>query len=657
MKFSAMLAAHDDAALEALVSKGLVRRARRDLEAGLATISARGDGDATVLADGQTVEIDARGPSAARCTCPAGGVCRHILLAIMALRTGTEGAAPAVSDAPPSDAQKGASAIEEICAPTQAELMKFARADWDAAAALAAASEGVSIVTSGRNCTIELAGAPVAVTFIAGQGLKNAVYKGPKSRMRVIVTACAILLRTKHGVAVEAIVGEDTSAPEAPLAAEFLGNAGDTLARATRIVLAGSSPIAVDMLFELAISARAEAAPRLTAQLRRLARMAGLAITRDVRFEPDIFLAEAARTCALIEALKRDSTKPALTGSLRRDYRPHPALDLWMLGASSWRSETGARGLTLYGFAPETKRWHSASFARAAGQDPSFDPKAQYRLPVWSARTVEKLMGQAVHLPEPLIAADNTITTSLPTPAKVKAPVKGAEALIEAGASHVRWEDLRRDLSARIGGGLERRSQPAPALIAPAKFGGFAFDEFAQTYEWEAIDQAGDTILLTLPASADALAVRLKRESRRIRSVLIEATVGQDRPILRPIAILSDENDGLSVLNLDLDHWQAPKMIHAVVDAAQEALTSPLAPAAPPSDPLSTLAARAIDVAAAIAAGTKAADLDEVTRSCEAAGLLTLANQLERMSEQPDIRQALGTAYIAGEIHAALMWS
>ena len=151
--------------------------------------------------------------------------------------------------------------------------------------------------------------------------------------------------------------------------------------------------------------------------------------------------------------------------------------------------------------------------------------------------------------------------------------------------------------------------------------------------------------------------MRLKRESRRIRSVLIEATVGQDRPILRPIAILSDEDGGLSVVNLDLDHWQAPKMIHAVVDAAQETLSSPVTPAAPPSDALRTLAARAIDVATAIAAGTKAADLDEVTRSCEAAGLLTLANQLERMSEQPDIRQVLGTAYIAGEIHAALMWS
>ena len=656
MSFSSMLLAHDDAALEALVSKGVMRRARRDFESGLATISVRGDADASVLADGQTVEIDARGPSAARCTCPAGRLCRHVLLAVMALRA--DGAAPetdaASHTATDAEASTG-SVIAEICAITQADLMKFAGADWDAAVTLSATSDGVSITPCGRNCRVELAASPVSVTFIAGQGLKNAVYKGPKTRARTVIAACAILLRAKHGIAVE--TGEDDAArADAPLAAEFLGDSHDTLARATRIVLAGSSPIAVDLLFDLAISARAQAAPRLTAQLRRLARLAGLAITRDVGFEADRFLAEAARTFALIEALKGDAANPALTGSLRRDYRAHPALDLWILGASRWRSETGARGLTLYGFSPESKQWHSASFARAAGQDPSFDPKTAYRLPLWSAGPAENLMGSAVHLPEPLVAAERSIALTLPKPAKVTSRLKSASQLADAGACHTIWAHLRRDLRQRIGIGLHRSSQPVPALLAPAKFGGFAFDEFAQTYEWEAIDAVGDRLVLTIPAGSDDLALRLRRENRHICLVTVEITSGDERLVIRPIAICSEKSDALEVLNLDLDHWQRAGILRTVVNAAQEALSIPKALSAPTHDPLRDIANRAIDAAASVAAGEKVADVQSLKGACEAAGLITLADAVERMTDRPDIVHALGTAYVANEVRAALVW-
>ena len=655
MSFSSMLLAHDDAALEALVSKGLVRRARRDLESGLAAISARGEMNATVLADGQTVEIDARGPSAARCTCPAGRLCRHVLLAVMALRAAGGTVADNTPQAPPDAEPSTGSAIAEICALTQADLTKFAGADWNSAVTLAATSDGASITPSGRNCTIELAGSPVSVTFIAGQGLKKAVYKGPKTRARTVIAASAILLRAKHGIALE--TGDDDAArPDVTLGPEFLDDARETLARATRIVLGGSSPIAVDLLFDLAISARAQTAPRLTAHLRRLARLAGLAMTRDVGFEADPFLVEAARTFALLEALKGDVANPALTGSLRRDYRARPELNLWMLGASCWRSETGARGLTLYGFCPESKQWHSATAARAAGQDPSFDPRTAYRLPLWSAGPAEKLMGSTIFLPEPLVAADHSIALTLPKPAKATSRLKSASQLGEAGACHTTWADLRRDLRQRIGSGLHRPSQPMPALLAPAKFGGFAFDEFAQTYEWEAIDAVGDKLVLTIPAGADDLALRLRREGRHIRLITVEITPGDERLVIRPMAICSEKANALEVLNLDLDHWQRAGILQTVVDAAQDALSIQKALSAPTHDPLRDIATRTIEAAASVAAGEKVADVQSLKGACEAAGLLTLADAVDRMSEQPDIVHALGTAYIANEVRTALVW-
>ncbi len=90
MSLSAMLETHDANALSALASVGLVRRATRDLEAGKAEVQSRDDAGASVTADGQVVTLDAGGPVAAQCSCPATGICRHIILAILALRESSE---------------------------------------------------------------------------------------------------------------------------------------------------------------------------------------------------------------------------------------------------------------------------------------------------------------------------------------------------------------------------------------------------------------------------------------------------------------------------------------------------------------------------------------------------------------------------------------
>ena len=467
------LSAYDDAALEALAPKGVVRRARRDFEAGLASVRERSGNAAVVEADGQTVNIDARGPKGARCTCPAGDVCRHILVAVMAVNAGSATAAPRAEDA---SASPGASAADEICALSHADLTAFAGADWNAAVTLAAASADSPVVETGRNCTVELSGAPTGVTFIAGLGLKGAAFKGAKTRRRVVVAAAAILLRQRRGVALDQADAEP-AAPKAGVAKDYLDDAAQKLARSVRIVLKAASPVAADILFDLAISARAETAPRLTAKLRSLAKQAGRAATRDIAFEPDAFLSEAASTFALIEGLKRQPDDVALTGGVRRDYEAAPAFDLWMLGATTWRTDAGARGLTLHGFAPDDKRWRSVSIARGAGMDPTFDPRAAYQMPLWGAGIASAIMGKVLRLAEPLVAGDGAIALTLARPAAIASGISNLNALIDAGAAAVHWNAIRQDLSQRLGVGLRRRAAPAPVLLAPASHGALAFNE------------------------------------------------------------------------------------------------------------------------------------------------------------------------------------
>ena len=646
------LSAYDDAALEALAPKGVVRRARRDFEAGLATIRERAGNAAVVEAEGQTVTIDARGPKGARCTCPAGGICRHILVAVMAVNAASGAETPQAEQA---GASTGPSAAEEICALSHADLTAFAGADWTTAVTLAAASTDSPIAESGRNCTVELSGAPTGVTFIAGLGLKGAAFKGAKSRRRVVVAAAAILLRQKRGVTLDAADAEPVPA-KGGVAADYLDDAAQKLTRSVRIVLKAASPVAADILFDLAISARAEAAPRLTGKLRNLAKQAGRAATRDIAFEPDAFLAEAATTFALMAALRRQPDDVALTGGVRRDYEAEPGFDLWMLGATTWRTEAGARGLTLHGFVPEDRRWRSVSIARGAGMDPTFDPRAAYQMPLWGAGVASATMGKVLRLAEPLVAGDGAIAPTLARPAAVASGIRNLNALIDAGAAAVHWGEMRRDLSLRLGVGLRRRATPMPVLLAPASYGALAFNDFAQTYEWDVFDLGGDRLLFSLPAAAHEPARRLSGISLRSHLVLAEARAELGRAVLTPIAVLFNAADGIEVINLDLDHWAQSRGFYAALNAAQQFI-SRRAPPAAVHNPLLDLSHRALEAAVSTCAGAPVADASEIGRGCEAAGLLALANAMERMDARKDIESSLATAYLASEVAASTQWA
>jgi hypothetical protein len=641
------LTAYDDAALEALAPKGLVRRARREVEAGAATIAERDDKNAVVETDGQTVRIDTRGPGSARCTCPAGSICRHVLVAVMALNADP-------IEAPAGSAEGEArSATAELCAMTQSELIAFAGANWQAAVALAAASASSSIEESGPNCTVDLTDAPTGVTFIAGQGLKGAAFKGPKSRARTVVAAAAILVRAKHGHHLDIADAESGIASE-EVARDYLDDAAKKLASSTRMVLAGASPIAADTLFDLAISARAEAAPRLTAQLRALAKQAQQAATRAIQFEPEAFLADAARAFALIQALKQSPRDPQLTGSLRRDFAPAPAFDLWMLGARRWTTEAGSRGLTLHGFAPEDRCWRSLTLARGPGMDPAFDPQAAFGLPVWGARAGRALIGQVLHLPRALLADDGAIAPTLPEAAIIQSRIPDTRTLLLRGAAIASWAELRSDFAARVGDGLRRRLAAIPALLAPARFGGLGFDDFAQTYEWEAFDQFGDKVLLTLPADDHLIARRLAEMSRP--PLLLVETLG-DRPALRPIAVLTDSANGIEVVNLNLDQWTHPPRARGALDAIQSILPRRAPPPASTPSPLVELTQRALDGAATVCAGGKGADLEKLERLSETAGFVALARAVQQMQVRQDDVSALACAYIAQELETTLNWT
>jgi len=92
----AMAGQMSDAALEALTSRGLVRRALSDAAAGKVELRGEEDGAEELAVDGETVRLTADGIAKSSCSCPAPGICRHRLAAIVHLRSAAPADAPSI---------------------------------------------------------------------------------------------------------------------------------------------------------------------------------------------------------------------------------------------------------------------------------------------------------------------------------------------------------------------------------------------------------------------------------------------------------------------------------------------------------------------------------------------------------------------------------
>lgn len=161
---------------------------------------------------------------------------------------------------------------------------------------------------------------------------------------------------------------------------------------------------------------------------------------------------------------------------------------------------------------------------------------------------------------------------------------------------------------------------------------------------------------MILPTTADALAQRLHREGHRFRLVLVEASIGLEGALLKPIAIGVGSASGLDIVNLDLDSWQPQNGVQAAVGAMRGTLSKFSTPAVTQTDTLHDLAEQALSAAAAVASGNPRINIDELMQRCQAAGLLTLSSALQRMTSEPEISRVFWTAYLASEIQALRIW-
>lgn len=553
----ASLAAFDDAALATLANPGLVRRAHRDVDEGKVQVVAGGAGQVVVEADGHRVTLDARGPGKAECACKSVAVCRHRLAAVIHLRSAEAGAAQM-----PGEAESPADPATIVSELDPERLAKWAgKAGWRAALELAPTA--VTVEPSSNAVAVTFAEIDGPVLILRGQGFDGIVSKATKARAKAYHAAAVLAARAAFGADLPVAEPEAEQMDDAPAPVDpaFLARITATLAEVAALGM-NLAPLPLEeSLFELSVSSRADALPRLAAILRAIAAQMRLRRARALDFDPDRMLELAATAYALIRALERGDPdrRSVLAGKVRRDFADSAPLTLVGCGGERWTSAAGARGVTAWFMVPETGEFLSTTLARGPGQDPGFIPREAWRGQIlWHGAPLSDLAHAAITLTGTRRSADNRLSA----PASATAAITAYKVAPDPNGPGVvrRWNDLRAAWLGQVGLGIDTTEQAAAALIAPVQIAPPFFDDLAQQLVWPVRDEAGAWLALTLdheePVSPAITALEAHVRSGWQGMVLVRMERNGERLALRPITLFgrgSDQSDPV-----DLSLWEQP---------------------------------------------------------------------------------------------------
>lgn len=576
MRLAAALAPLDDDALAALANKGLVRRARKDLEKSPPALTAADDQSVTLSVEGCTVVLSAIA-SQSTCTC-ASGVCRHILGSILYLKEGTAPAGPvaAISQAPPAtgEAAPRAAAVPTAAEPSLAD--RLAALDEQTLQKWAGKPlvKRAAVVLS-RGFEVE-EGAMILVRLPA-QNITVRLF-GPEPREMICTChapdACehklaAVLAFKGHksGKPVELPQAMLQSSVGAPRSREEVRESVATLMREiVSLGLSRLSHISAQRLRTLATSAHGVDLPRLERMLKSMADDVALMLSRDARASSAALLIAAARIAALCAALEQPT--PAMVGEHRSVYMPVAgAIDVVGLGARRWTAKSGYEGLTLYFWETAAKRWTSWTDARPIGT-PGFDPVRRFDEDgPWSgcgsprdAVTRQwRLSGVHRNGVGRITARANTRGVDAGRSAPLQGPAVTEFKLLGDAARKAFAPGLR-----------ERRDHAELALLVPTLWTDAQFDPITQEVRRVVFDAAGVGAALVLrhsPETDQGLSTLQRIDGATVRAVLGTLRLGPSGLFVEPITL-----------------WTDDKPIHLTLDNAPHAAATTAAPTPPAAD-------------------------------------------------------------------------
>jgi hypothetical protein len=492
-KLRRLVASLDTTALEALANKGLLRRARKDVERGIETrICGETDTSLRIRIGDFEVTLPESGPATAGCSCPAAGVCQHILTAVLFLQRETPEAIPAQATAPSASSPAATLPSSELMAITPEQLEKWAGKP-SFRAGLKLVCQFTPEIIAEKAIRIRFPLINLEVHFIPGGGLDGMIASGGKGDSRQFIVAAVVGFQRANGTQ------WDIVAEAAPLAAsegaprsrsEVLDSCQLLLTETLNNGLSRISNANQQRWATLAVSALGVNLPRLALLLRGIGDEAAIVLARDARSDLGRMLDRMAQTHALCSALEAggDSPRTDLVGLHRTRYDEVGHLDLVGAAAWPWRTASGYEGLTVLFWDPSGKRWNSWTESRPRHQLADFKPVARYTQPgPWEgAESPRQLARRSFRL----MNARRNPSQRLSGSGKSRVLVTGSGDLHSQNLDIIDdWERVSGISNALLKVGL-REPNPLDSVVVvkPVAWGDRGFDPVTQVFTWVLAD-------------------------------------------------------------------------------------------------------------------------------------------------------------------------
>lgn len=547
----------DDSSWEALASKGLLRRARKELEGGLAvSVATEAESVVTLLVPPFEVSMPAAGPARATCTCPAGGICQHILAAglyLQSLSAAPEGAPRALSPE---------SVRDEIAPFTQERLRAWAGpAEYRAALAVVEKNSLPPVFEWTDSVLVRLMPSAIEARFVPGAGLEGMIV--PATKGARVAVAAILALRAALGFEIPRVerqqsLIEVTGAPRTN--AEILASAQQVMEEAVAVGLSHLSSGIGARLTTLAISAQGANLPRISLALKALADEVRALQQREAQADESRLFLSLARCWALADATRGngDAIDPGLLGVSRSQYVDVPEIELCGVGAYPWQTRSGYRGLTLLFWSNKTREFLSWSEARPRTQQ--FAPRQRFFAdgPWDGAQSPRQVASSNIVLRGARRTASGRISGSSKTTVLVPGPTSLGQ-LDFGDRCFTSWPALNTYALAVQPIGL-RDSNPLDriAVIEPAYAGTKSFESVTQTLVWEVYDEEENRLHLSL--SFEELSKETVRTLEALNppansrwKILVNLSLADKGLIAMPISILDPGNAGSPVFHLAFD--------------------------------------------------------------------------------------------------------
>ena len=485
----AQLRRYDDDAWAALANRGLLRRARRDLETVAVSLESA---DPVVVRVGEHgISFGDSGASGATCSCPAATICQHVITAALWLASSS-------APAPETDLHGELMAID---AAALASYAGRAGLRW-AAQYVADLDDDQPRISQGQLVQLSFTTPRLTFRFMGG-GVAGLIPDVKLPSPEKYAAAAVLAYQRAHGaegVPIEPVQRRETATTRARADGRerFLRAVGDLLLDTVRLGASHLSPAVHQRYETIAVWAQGVELHRLALLLRRLADQVELLLDRSARADEHALLDEAALAYALVSALRvaGDEAPSRLAGQARTIYSSVRSMELVGLGGTPWKAASGYRGLTCLFWWVEEQRFVSWTDARPESMR-TFEPRARWTQPApWTGlRTPALAVGRTIRLTDAQVSPTGRLSGVERTQAWVGPLVEPPWADMPVVSS---WTALEH----RVRGGESLLDQPDPlrewVLLRPESWDPGVFDPIRQTVWWVLRDDAGRMLPLSL---------------------------------------------------------------------------------------------------------------------------------------------------------------